>query len=446
MRFWATVLLSFLAVASATGQSRLSLEECIELAKENNSSLAAVKSSVEAALYDFKSVRGNFYPQFSLSGMGLYSTSKGSIAIPGGNLPVMGATGAPTGSFAYFPGIELDYNVDWLFGAAVSLRQPLYMGGKVRSGYRMAKYASEIAGQSIRVEEAEIVVKTSRAYMDLVKANELKKVAEKYNALVTNLLKEVQSGYKNGILSKNDLLKVEVRLNESLLAVRRAENGIRLASMNLCHLTGRRLGERIEVSEEIPPFPEEIAADADISARPEFMMLEKKSEIARQQVKMARSESLPQLALLGSYGYMHGFKLNDKNFFGDWGFTAGIGLSIPIFHFGTKANKVKAARARYEQTLSQERESNELMELEITLAANNLDEALLERELAEISLRTATESLRMSESQYRAGAERLSDLLEAQLMWQQAEQRQIEARINGYVRWVEYLKATGRTN
>lgn len=439
-------LLPLLGENLVMAQTALSLEECIELAKENNKSLSAAKSSMEAARYDFKSVRGNFYPRFSLSGTGLYSTSDGSYSIPGGNLPVLGATGAPTGSFAYFPGIDLNYDVDWLFRTAVSLQQPLYMGGKVRSGYKMAKFAAGIAEQNIRVAEADIVVETSKAYMDAVKAKELKIVAEKYNALVSNLLKDVQSAYKHGVAPKNDLLKVEVKLNESLLAVRKAENGLRLATMNLCHITGRPLTEKIEVSGTLPQFSAVTTPDADITNRPEYMMLEQKSEIARQQVRMARSESLPQLALLGSYGYMHGFKLNDENFFGDWNFTAGVSLSIPIFHFGTGANKVRAAKARYEQTISEEAESNELMALEMTLAANNLDEAVLERDLAEISLRTATENLRMSESQYRAGVEPLSDLLEAQLMWQQAEQQLIEANINTYVRWVEYQKATGEIN
>ena len=186
--------------------------------------------------------------------------------------------------------------------------------------------------------------------------------------------------------------------------------------------------------------------DADITNRPEYMMLEQKSEIARQQVRMARSESLPQLALLGSYGYMHGFKLNDENFFGDWNFTAGVSLSIPIFHFGTGANKVRAAKARYEQTLSEVEDANELMTLEVTLAANNLDEAILEQSLAQVSLETATENLRMSESQYKAGVEQLTDLLEAQLMWQQAEQQYIDANIGAYVKWIEYQKATGSIN
>ena len=161
---------------------------------------------------------------------------------------------------------------------------------------------------------------------------------------------------------------------------------------------------------------------------------------------MARSESLPQLALVGSYGYMHGLKLNDASLFGGWDFTAGVTLSIPIFNFGVKANKVRAAKARYEQTLSEVEDANELMTLEVTLAANNLDEAILEQNLAKVSLETATENLRMSESQYKAGVEQLTDLLEAQLMWQQAEQQFIDANIGAYVKWIEYQKATGNIN
>ena len=444
--FLAAFILPLFAAAPAAAQTLLSLEECISLAKENNSSLSAARSSRDASEYDFKSVRGNFYPSLSISGAGLYSTADGSLAIPGGNLPVFDAAGVPTGSTAYFPGLGIDYKFDWIFQGGVMLKQPLYMGGKIRSGYKMAKSAAYIAEQNIRVTEAEVVVETSKAYMNAVRAKELKIVAEKYNALVQNLLKDVQSAYRHGLVPKNDLLKVEVRLNESNLAMKRAENAQRLATMNLCHAIGRPLTEKIEVNETIPQYEALPDADAAITGRPEFMMLEQKSELAKRQIKMARSESLPQLALVGSYGYMHGLKLNDASLFGGWDFTAGVTLSIPIFNFGVKANKVRAAKARYEQTLSEVEDANELMTLEVTLAANNLDEAILEQNLAKVSLETATENLRMSESQYKAGVEQLTDLLEAQLMWQQAEQQFIDANIGAYVKWIEYQKATGNIN
>jgi len=79
----------------------------------------------------------------------------------------------------------------------------------------------------------------------------------------------------------------------------------------------------------------------------------------------------------------------------------------------------------------------------MTQAANNLDEALLERRLADTSMEAAEENLRMSRRQYEAGLETLSDYLEAQAVWQQASRTQVEARIGSYLRWLEYRKAAG---
>ena len=88
-------------------------------------------------------------------------------------------------------------------------------------------------------------------------------------------------------------------------------------------------------------------------------------------------------------------------------------------------------------------DGGELLQLEATQAANNLDEAQLEIRLAESSLAAADENLRLSRRQYEAGVETLSDHLEAQAMWQQAHQTEVEARIDGYLRWLEYRKAAG---
>ena len=82
----------------------------------------------------------------------------------------------------------------------------------------------------------------------------------------------------------------------------------------------------------------------------------------------------------------------------------------------------------------------------MTQAANNLDEARLEIRLADSSLAAADENLRLSIRQYEAGTETLSDRLEAQAMWQQAYRTQVEARVDGYLRWLEYRKAAGLLN
>ena len=86
---------------------------------------------------------------------------------------------------------------------------------------------------------SEVILNTDKAYVQLVKAKEMKKVAEKYHALLTELSKNVKSAHRHGMKPQNDVLKVQVKLNESELSLRKADNALRLASMNLCHYIGR---------------------------------------------------------------------------------------------------------------------------------------------------------------------------------------------------------------
>lgn len=424
-------------------QTRLTLDACIEQAEANNKALAAADRQLAAAQFDFRSARANFFPSFSATGTGLYSTADGGLDIAGGALPVLGVDEMPTGGTALFPGLNLAYEVGWVYGGGITLEQPLYMGGKVRTGYRMARIGSEMAEQNRRLTRSEVIVSTSRAYASVIRAREMRQVAERYHALLTELLRSVESARKHGLKPQNDVLKVRVKLNESELNLRRTENALRLATMNLCHLIGRPLTDRIEVADDLPDLPSTPVPAADLMARPEYRLLDRKAELAREQLRLARSERLPQVGLVGNYGYLHGVELNGQNLLGGWAFTAGVQVSVPIFHFGGRSNKVRSARARFEQAQAERLDGGELLQLEATQAANNLDEAQLEIRLAESSLAAADENLRLSRRQYEAGVETLSDHLEAQAMWQQAHRTEVEARIDGYLRWLEYRKAAG---
>ena len=438
------VLLLGAALPAARAQEpvRLTLADCIEEAKIHNRELAAADQQLEAARYDLRSMKANFFPSLSASGLALYSDSNGGLQIPGGMLPVVGADMQPTGASAYFPGMNIDYRIGWLYTGGLKLELPLYAGGKVRTGYRMARLGSELAGQARRLTEQEVVLETSRAYADVLRARELRAVAERYHALLEELMQNVEQARRHGMKAQNDVLYVQVKLNESALNLRRAENGLRLATMNLCHLTGRRLTEAVEVTDALPDLPAALPA-AELEARPEYQLLARKSELARQQVRLARSERLPQIGAVGTYGYLHGVELNDGYLFDGASFAAGVQVSIPIFHFGGRSNKVKSARAKYEQARLEEENGSERMLLELTRAANDFDESLLELRLAESSLAAADENLRLSGLRYEAGTEVLSDHLEAQALWQQAHQTCVQARVDCYLCWLEYQKAAG---
>ena len=247
-----------------------------------------------------------------------------------------------------------------------------------------------------------------------------------------------------GISDRNDVLKVEVKVNEGALNLKRTENAVRLAKMNLCHYNGYPLDSEVDVAESSLPESGSVSGSTAISGRPEYQMLDKKVRAAAQQVRMTRADALPQAGIFAGYGYTHGLTVNDETFIDKAGFSVGAKVGIPIFHFGEHFYKVKSDKSEYEQAVS-ERDSNyELMTLEMSKAANELDESEYERALAASNTASAEENVRVSRLHYDAGTVTLSDLLEAQTLWQVANRDSVEADINHFLAWLSYLKTTGQ--
>lgn len=240
---------------------------------------------------------------------------------------------------------------------------------------------------------------------------------------------------------RNDVLKVEVKVNEGALNLKRTENAVRLAKMNLCHYNGYPLDSEVDVAESSLPESGSVSGSTAISGRPEYQMLDKKVQAAAQQVRMTRADALPRAGIFAGYGYTHGLTVNDETFIDKAGFSVGAKVGIPISHFGEHFYKVKS---EYEQAVS-ERDSNyELMTLEMSKAANELDESEYERALAASNTASAEENVRVSRLHYDAGTETLSDLLEAQTLCQVANRDSVEADINHFLAWLSYLKTTGQ--
>ena len=442
------ILLLFCAI-TLHAQELLTLDQCRQLALDNNKRMVAASKQTQAAHYTVKSYKGNFFPNFIASGTGLYSTADGTFNIPGGNLPTFlpDANGQPTpnGGFAYFPGIDLNYKVRTVWMGGIQVEQPIFMGGKILAAYRMATLGKQMAQLNENLTATEVILETDQAYALMVKAQEMNKVAESYHAVLQELMKNVQSAYKHGLKSKNDVLKVQVKLNESELSIRKAENALRLANMNLCHLIGKPLTETLQISDDFPVIEQAFETQInDITARPEYSLLNKQVDMAKQQVKLSRSELLPQVGIRGSYDYIHGLKVNEQTLFDKGNFSVMLNVTIPLFHFGERINKVRASKAQLEQVRMEQADLNEKMLLELTQAANNLDEAKLQTALADRSLEQADENRRISKGEYEAGLEPLSDHLEAQALWQQAYETKVDAHFQLYLSYVKYLKAAGK--
>ena len=445
---------AFLMPASVGAQEEarnITLEQAREMALEHNKDIAKSKLTLEQTQNDTKSYKTNYFPRINAMAVDLYSTTKGDFSIAGGLLPIVGATGIIPGQSAYFPSMEMDYKIGNVFYGGVSLTQPLYMGGKITSAYRMSKRGAEMAGENIRLTESQVILQTDEAYMQAVQARQLAVVARSYKQLLDELQKNVESAVKHGLKTRNDLLKVQVKQGEAELAIQRADNGTRLSTMNLCHIMGLPLNTPLALDEELKTNDEEFAtaqpsadnSSLDVSSRPEVAILQAKTDIAKLNVKLTRSDFMPQLALFAGYSYANGVKLAGNKLLDSGAASVGAMLKVPIVTFGERIYKARSAKARYQIAQTDQQNLTEQMRLELAQADNNFAEAQTELSITERNLLQADENMRMVRQQYEAGLEPLSQLLDAQAMWQQASANHVKAKCQLQVAHTKLLKAQG---
>lgn len=436
------IILIMASALNGQAQVPVSIDSCINLAIRNNHKLTAVYKGVDAAQYDVKHTKSFFFPTFSASGTGLYSTANGHFGIPPGQLPVTGSTGL-TGESAYFPGFNLDYSVKTIYKAGIKFEQPIYLGGKIKVSYEMSKLGLEMSRMNVQKTQADIIVETVNAYADVVKCDNLLSLAQSYKSLLTELYRVTESAVRNGMKTRNDLLRVKVKLEECDLNIVKAQNGRQLAGLMLSTCIGIPPCSDIKVDSEMPAIPEEISFAGDFMNRPEYRLLEMKRELSRKNVTLVKSEQRPHIGLSGSYAYTHGLQLNGSNISHKWNFFIGVNVNIPIYHFGERINKVKAMQARYEQTCEDMEQATDMMRLDMIQASTRLEEACMAYGIAESGVKSAEENLRISNKMYQQGAETLTDLLDAQTTWLEMSQNLVEASVNKYRQWIEYQRAVG---
>jgi outer membrane protein TolC len=453
-------ILSF--IPAVVFSQTLTLEDCRRMAIENNKTLKNASLSSMSAKDEWKAYQTKFLPRLSVKGGYVYSNINMKKTIEGGYLPTfvpdtqtgelkanvlaMGADGTPIfKEYAYMPDIPLELKIGSVWNGGVLFEQPLYMGGKIRSAVKMAKIGMGISKLNVRKSEQEILLQTEEAFWTMIKTEELRKSALRYKEVVSEFYRQMSNAKQSGMKTKNDLLKVQVRLNEAELKCRQAENGLVLARMNLCQKIGLPLTTS-DLKLVVPNDDFSAVTDntLDVTSRPEYEMLQQLIDLKQEEVRLTRSDYLPQLAAIASYSYSNGVKLNAEKLFDSASFTGGITLSIPILHWMEGKKKVSSAKREVEIAKNTMEETSELMRLELMRSLNTCDEAALEVRLTAKSVEQAEENMRMSKDQYDAGLETLGDYLESQALWQKSESDYIDAKAKYRLAYSNYLRCCGK--
>ena len=452
-----------------SAQVQLSLEMSREMALQSSKELDIVDRQKDKATYDVLSYKAEFLPKISLSGIGFYNQKKYHYKLKGGYLPtyipdenlhmqpnlllnpethqpVYGQDGTPVfKEYAFLPDIHLKLGLRGVYAAGVQAEQPVYMGGKIRAAYAMAKTGEEMAVENIRLSRSDVLYQTDQAYWQLLRVEEQVEAAKRYQEVVYELLKNLLNAKDVGMATENDVLKAQVRYNEATLMLQKARNGKTLASMDLCRILGLELQTALCLSDSLTDHVDPViwTLDSAVSQRPDYNILVRDIDLRKRQADLVRSDFLPQVGVMAGYGYNGGLKLNGRDEAGAT-FSALASVKIPVFHWGEGRNKIYSARMEEEISRLNLEKSTELMRLDIVSSRFNLEDALTRVTMANSALQQAKENLKVSTDQYQVGMENLTSLLEAQAQWQEAWSQWIDAKAALHLSESAYLKAIGK--
>ncbi|WP_431440963.1 TolC family protein [Bacteroides hominis] len=466
---------------SLKSQGILSLDSCRALAIANNKELLISGEKINAAHYQNKAAFTNYLPNFSATGAYmrnqkelslLNSDQKAALSGLGNSIsgplqqaaqvigqlhpelaPVLSQLGGAIVPALNEAGSSIvdAFRTDTrnVYAGAITLTQPLYMGGKIRAYNKITKYAEELARQQHNSGMQEVILSTDQAYWQVISLVNKKKLAESYLKLLQKLDSDVEKMIAEGVATKADGLSVRVKVNEAEMTLTKVEDGLSLSRMLLCQLCGIDLSTPVVLADEdiddIPLMP--VTTDFEVETayanRPEIRSLELATKIYQQKINVTRSEHLPSLALMGNYMVTNPSIFNsfENKFKGMW--NVGIMLQLPIWHWGEGLYKVKAAKAEARIAQYQLEDAKEKIELQVNQSAFKVNEAAKKLTMAKKNLEKADENLRYATLGFEEGVIAPSNVLEAHTAWLSAQSEKIDAQIDVKLTEIYLQKSLG---
>lgn len=439
-----------------------SLDSCRAMALSNNKELMVKAERVRQAGYQRKQAFAAYLPALDFAGGYTYNQKKLSlfdsdqllptksfnlatqsyefnvVTNPITHQPVTTPDGTPIPSeVALIPKEAMEFDIHNVFFGAVTLTQPIYMGGKIVAMNRLAKIQEEANRMLQENESQNVIYAVDAAYWTVVSLNAKHRLAKSYVNLLDTLDRNVKLMLDQGVATRSDLLSVDVRLNEANVDLLKVENGLSLSRMALAQICGLPVHSDINVADEgvaqaIPSA--EIATRYNMeevySRRPDLRALEMASEATVQQKRVALSEMLPNIALIGSYSFTNPNMFDGfKNRFGG-AFSVGVMVKIPLWHWGGNYNGYRAARSAETISKIQVADAREKIDLQVSQAAYKAQEAVKTYLATESNLAKAQENLRTATLGFREGVITTDDAMAAQTAWLKAHSENIDAMID----------------
>jgi outer membrane protein TolC len=435
------LLFGLLIISKIDAQEVLTLQQCKQKAVDHNQTLKSALSDLKSSEASLKLSKRSMLPVFDLSSSYTYLSDPSQMIVPGYELPT--TNGEASG--VYSPGSTTDLAYENSYTASVGMSLPIYMGGKLRQANVLSSLSIAMAEDNVDLSQSELLLDVETKYWTLVSLQEQKGVVEKSIELLTDVLKEVRNRYETGIVTKNEVLKTQVELNNSKLSLIEISNNLELAKMSINQSIGNGILSSIQIQDSIIFIPEKLSSisfsENHLSNRPELKMLNNQVEVSKVEKKLVNADYKPQIVSYANYLSQNpNHYMEQEN---EFTFNAGVSVSVPVFHWGEKRLKNVQNKMAIQKAELNLDESTELIVLEIRQAIFRLKESLVKLNFTETSMEQANENLKLETNRLMEGVTTTRDLLDAQLQWQESHADYINAKTEVKTNEAIYYKAIG---
>ena len=447
--------ITLLAANPVSAQTTYSLQQLKDSALSHNLSMRKARYDIDAAREQRKEAFTKYFPNVTGTGV-WFNANKGmakmdvnpSEMIPpslGGTLGMMLPQEALM-ELASPVSISMMKNGTI---AGITAVQPVFAGGQIVNGNKLAKVGEEVSSLQLELSENEVVTTVEQYYWQLVAMQEKVRTLNAVDSLLSSIHKDVDVAVRAGVTLNNDLLQVQLRQNDVESQHVKLMNGISIVKMLLaqyCGLASSRTDDGMaDFNVELPDIgkspldlPSLVGGDARLPMLPEYQLLQKQVEATDLQHRMTVGKNMPSVAVGAGYNY-HNLLENNHTF----GMVFAT-VSIPISDWWGGSHAIKRSKIEHQKAADALSDNAELLKIRMQKSWNDVNESYQQLQIAQRSILQAEENLRLNRNYYKAGTSRMSDLLEAQLLYQQALDKRTDAYADYCNKLLAYKVATGQ--
>jgi outer membrane protein TolC len=432
--------------SSVAAQQTYTLDQLKQLAVENNYNLRSARNAIQQSKEQKSEAFTKYFPTVSAVGAGITMNKyllEADLSLPDGlasQLPPAVSAALPT---------NVAFMKNGVFGS-VSAIQPVFMGGQIINGNKLAKAGVEASEIQLEASEDQVELSTEQYYWQVVSLKEKLLTLNAIHQMLVELEKDVNNRVRVGAVNRNDLLQVQLRKGEVESSQLEVEQSLSTLSQLLAQHVGIA-NESIDVvlpadlvdmgKSGEPAIPANLRQDhqSALNATPQYRLLEKNVEVHRLQHRLKVGSNMPKVGVGADYNW--------NNLMNDGGRATGTlfaFVQIPISGWWGGAHAIKKQKLALADAREQLTDKGQKLVIHMNSSWAAVETSHKKLLIAHNAIMQAEENLRLNKDYYRVGSTKMSDLLLAEQQYQAACDRYTDAYSDMQTKILEYRQATGQ--